>query len=338
MGKRFIVAAMLLFLLAAPVLYKAHAFEMDIGAVTWYSWWSPMFRGEMLNMVRHIHYVAKDNIQLHNTFKMKPQFMFGPIVSFKIIDQLYFSNVFVFSTPYRVVARDIFTNPDYITTGHPLDVYTYYKNTLRINKYDLDSTVSYTIRHFFKVFAGFKYQGYRYEGTQYDYVYTVSLASIISPFYYLGKTRSSSDAYGPGLGIGFNVRIVRNLYALINFSGVYLRSRIATKGERYEISYSKIYYDRVTMGFNVYGFNSTASLAYLIEAANLVVSLGGRYQYLKYYIHDSGMRWIHNGYNTPFMATLAEMRIRENYNKSIDQFYGITLSVIYRVSTEKKQG
>jgi hypothetical protein len=78
-------------------------------------------------------------------------------------------------------------------------------------------------------------------------------------------------ALGPGFGLNASLPITDNIFLLATLSGFYLWGN-----EEFDDSITK-----EKEKFNEYGANGTLSLAYYINSASTVISLGGRYQYYK---------------------------------------------------------
>ncbi len=120
------------------------------------------------------------------------------------------------------------------------------------HRYDSDTTLNYRLNSYFKIFAGFKYMGYRME---FDNEYTNYDLSV--------------DGIGPAAGISVVLPLGANFFVLANGSAMYLWNKFSETGQSDSTD-------------KAYGANATASLAYYIAPASVTLSLGGRYQYLKY--------------------------------------------------------
>ncbi len=139
---------------------------------------------------------------------------------------------------------------------------------------DSDLTLNYSLNTYFKIYLGGKYMRNKFTMPEYDYTLT-------------------HDSYGPGAGISVVLPLGYNFYILGNAGGLYLLGT-----EKASRTSDKDYYE--------YGFNTSLSLSYYIEAASTTISLGGRYQYIK----------------TAYKGSDPDPD-EKNY------FYGVTLSLIY---------
>ncbi|MCL1864406.1 MAG: hypothetical protein FWF73_01185, partial [Spirochaetes bacterium] len=124
---------------------------------------------------------------------------------------------------------------------------------------------------YFKVFAGIKYLSYGITPAMTD----ISTFEIV-------KTVDIHTSYGPGVGLSATVLVIGNLFALGTVSGLYLwGSHGVDIIDKTLVSLPPYPQRNVNLKYNEYGINSTLSLAYYIAPASVVISLGGRYQYLK---------------------------------------------------------
>lgn len=305
----------------------AHSMTLSAGANVWYAWWQPMFGERMLNIQRHIDetdYVFKD---FDNNISMLPQFMYGPMVSLKFASGLSFSTVFMYGPHYHSSSISEYTNisDKWIP---PLDSYYRLGTSLKIKKFDLDSVLSYDLSQYVKLFIGFKWQGYDYDGMRNQMQNSNTWGITL----FTGDMSLMSRSYGSGIGVGFQFNVIGNLYSIFNISGLYLRTTITGRGTQLTVGYNYVIKDSETMKFNVYGLNLNYSLAYYLENLGITLSLGFRYQLLVYFVDDTDVTLNSNmGFSgkTPFYV---ERGLRNDYNKAMDHFYGITIAAIYSFS------
>ncbi|HOT46533.1 MAG TPA: hypothetical protein PLM53_17055 [Spirochaetota bacterium] len=199
----------------------------------------------------------------------KGTFMYGPSLSITI-DRWQISGNFLYGEfEGNLVAYDFL--PVFSASGFGYIIP--YSKKMDVKKYDCDLLVSYQINSFFKIFFGPKYQGYQYKTTT-----SLSVPSTEDIEHHSG---------GLGVGIGCTLPIAGDFYLMMNFSGVVLVGM--QKGSEDEG-------DRISIA---YGGNETIALTYYIRAAHIVISAGGRLQYLyfhttpsKYYLskHDIFLR------------------------------------------------
>lgn len=176
-----------------------------------------------------------------NTEEIETAMLYGPAVSFTFTDRIGLNSVFLLGD------FDTDTNVTY-------------------RRYDSDTSLSYRLGSYFKVFAGLKYMAYRIEVE--------------------GMTMKM-DSLGPAAGISLTLPLVYNFFAIANISGMYMSSEFSSSGEDFS---SK-----------TYGGNTTVALAYYIAPASVTLNVGYRYQYIKYYGDDMDSK--HDIYGVTASAT-----------------------------------
>ncbi|HPA71164.1 MAG TPA: hypothetical protein PKY31_02780 [Spirochaetota bacterium] len=115
-------------------------------------------------------------------------------------------------------------------------------SAMDITRYDSDTTLTYSINSYLRLFGGFKFMGFDYEmGNHYG--------------------------YGPGFGVGLVIPTVENLYCAFNISGMYLWAEQEDDGNK--------------MDYTEYGINSSVAMVYMIPSSSVSLSIGGRYFYFQ---------------------------------------------------------
>jgi hypothetical protein len=259
----------------------ARAASISAGPVAWFAWWNPVFEDSLR---------FKDSpVPVMINYRMNPAFMYGPMLTFGT-GSWNVSAVFIMGE-YHASAKGMMLNG---TGNVPMH------SSQDIDKYDLDATLSYTINPVIKIFWGLKYQRYTWSRNS-TMGYTGFPALI--------KLDSTSNNYGTGLGISFTFNLSGNLYVLLNISSLYILNDI--QNDQTTIMLPSIYYPVDTnTTVHSFGGNATLSLAYYFDTINTTLSVGGRYQYIRYL--KSG--------NTNIDAQIHSLR---------DQFYGVFVSAIY---------
>jgi len=161
--------------------------------------------------------------------KIDPGLLYGPALAVKLNDDFGVNSVFLLG--------DFKTN----------QAFTYHR-------YDSDTSLSYRLNNYLKIFGGFKYMDYDYSNQP--------------------GNNSSIYSIGPAAGISGVLPMVNDFFILANVSGMYLWT---TENETITGSPSS------SAKIKTWGANATVSLAYYIEPAAVTLSLGGRYQYIDYY-------------------------------------------------------
>jgi hypothetical protein len=311
--KVFLPALFLLFF--AGNLY---AVKCSVGATCWYAWWSPMFEDRMLNIQRYIDKTGQEIADTGNSTDINPSLLGGPVISIGITENLSFGSTFVYGPFYR--AKSEYSNI-VITDGTTNTI----KDSMDIRKYDSDSVLNYRLTDFMHIFSGFKYQGYDYKGKRSQVVHpSVGVDST-----YSGEYSVKSNAFGAGAGFGFEVRVIENLFSIINVSGVYMRSEMTARGTQVVDGTPYWFKDKDSLICNVYGININPQLIYPLPFGDLTMVLGARYQYLKYYVADTDVELEYNGFFSPDTESNCEKMMQDDYDGTSDQFWGITFAVIY---------
>lgn len=308
-------------LLAAPLKAEDQSSadnrsSFSIGAIVWYAWWDPFFKNDISTKFTVIY--------PHTGRRTAPSsaFLYGPSMTFTIKSRWSISALFVYGDGYRMKTSDWAYKPDPVTPS-----LNYGQASARVAKYDFDMALAYSVHSYVRIFAGCKVQGYRHRETLQD----LDLGSGIN--HGLQKIGGDAVNVGPGAGIQVTVPLVDSLFLTGSVSGLYLRGSIDARADHaYMTNLVRI---REKQLYNIAGFNSALSLAYMIRAAGITIAAGGRYQYLKYFADgfSDSILW-GPGYN-PIQQYLQELlvgKLRErHYNRKADQFYGVTFSVIYSV-------
>jgi len=138
----------------------------------------------------------------------------------------------------------------------------------KFSRVDSDLALNYRLGDYFKVFAGIKYLSYGITPAKTD-LYTFEIP--------VNETVDIHTSYGSGAGLSATVPVIGNLFALGTVSGLYLWGSHGVVVKDIVTSTTH----NVNLKYNEYGINSTLSLAYYIAPASVVISLGGRFQYLK---------------------------------------------------------
>lgn len=292
---------------------------MSIGPVVWYAWWKPFLLDDFTGK----RYFPNGYINAGSGYKFTPSFLYGPAVSLGFLDRFRLSCVFIYGDGYHMKSR-------YGTYYFFRDETYYNTHNLKITKYDLDATLSYIISDNFSVFGGFKYQRYKYPETR-----------IVPSLDFTGTNirRISYQTRAPGFGLGAAVIIpvADALNLSVNFSGLYLRSTTAYSFKEAYLS-GDSYWMKEVGKYNACGGNTGITLSYKIRSINTTISVGFRYQFLKYIPADYSER-IDATYfgKTPYSylldkayAQISERRINMTPDDRLyDHFYGITLMALY---------
>ncbi len=311
---------------------RAHATGMKVGATVWYSWWDSQFLEKLISF-KISPYTIK------GTYSINPAPLYGPILAFDFDNGLSLNIVFTCGSHFKAEGRSIMIAPlESLKTDAPL------------YKYDLDTTLTYSVNKFFKVFAGMKVQGHNYKATY----------EAFAPNSPVGITKSEKRDldfinYGPGLGISVTAPLGKNFFMLANASGLYLRSRYnyhdklfkyLLEGSTYPILMNS---STLNGDLNAFGVNTGLSFAYIFVDPSITLTLGGRYQFLQHRMVNvsntqrdiSNPAPMSNIMNNVIRSFMYEWGMNKSLKKSQEHFYGLTFSVIYSIefsSARKKEG
>ncbi len=215
------------------------------GFTAYYANWTPVWK----------RYRAQIPAYSQGDFHPKAAFMYGPSLSVAI-DRWQISVNFLYGD-FKGSLLSFNYLPDITLQGN--NYFYPARTTLGARKYDGDFLVSYQINSLFKFFFGPKYQGYQYKKN-------------ISKIYKTSTYDIQYHSGGLGAGVGCTLPIAGDLYLVVNFAGVVL---VGSQWGSDDMG------DRTSIA---YGGNETVTLMYSIRAAHIVISAGGRLQYLYFHI------------------------------------------------------
>ncbi len=315
--KKRIIIGIVAIIAMCGISTGTHAAGMKVGATAWYSWWDSTF-------------IKKTISGRVNPFTVKTKYdmnsapLYGPILAFDFAGKWSVNIVFACGSHFNPEGRHYAFDGD-VGIG---------KTRASIYKYDLDPTLTFSVNKYLKVFAGMKLQGYVYDATQLFININTREKTLKND---LGFTN-----YGPGLGISITVPLTHGFYLLTNASGLYLRSAFYYNENRIVLlnSSTPFYYSRrINNDLNIFGFNTGLSVAYIIPAASVTLSIGGRYQFMKYrsgkltnmerdYLDSNP---IQNLFMNMVWDAAYQSIMKRALNNSKEHFYGLTFSVIYSI-------
>lgn len=287
---------------------SVHALDLSAGGAVWYAWWSPAW--------------TESEEEEMPEFEVDPGILYGPVLSLKFAENWSLSTIFMIGK-YEANS-EMPLDPETPEMGN----FTFDRD---ITKYDLDTTVNYSITRVLKVFAGIKYQGYNYK----DEIHLVMDMSGM-PFSPGGVMdieldgESDYKSYGPGIGLGITYPVIPSLYLLANVSVLYLKgdadaTQEVPNFETFDPMTSIVDIEEQTTKVkgSLYGFNGSISLAYYIAEASTTIALGFRYQYLKYKIDSEETSLTYEP------SEDMEQEAMFDFDGKKDVFYGVTLSAVY---------
>ena len=258
--KKIISAFIIVFMSVVITLpQKVQAADWGLGIYSFYAWWKPAFA------------------KLYDEYEMDPSLYAGPMVSVTFFqDWTLGIGLYV---PF--ISGDV--KLKYKDMGE-ISAQEYTINIdSKSERLDIDSSLSYRINKFFKIFAGFKLAQFTDEETE-DH-YNIDKVTVSSPFTIPADTDIRSNkitGYGPALGVSFSLPVTERVSLSVGTSGLYMKTELSITGFNEESAFQIDGSTRYKYKYKAYGNNSTLGLSYLIEPVSTVISIGGRFQVLKY--------------------------------------------------------
>ncbi|HOD17019.1 MAG TPA: hypothetical protein PLA65_13180 [Spirochaetota bacterium] len=288
--------------------------SMNIGGTVWFAWWH-------FSLSDSIKGTSIPHMSLYSRYRMKPTFLYGPIVSIDFARQFSLSAMFIYTDQYRIYSKKVGT----------LEPVNFFREKYQISRYDLDATFSYSPVSFFKLFTGFKYQGYDFTGR-------LSELDLDKTGFNKGWISGKDRALGAGLGIGFTARIVEGLFFQWNISALYLnmRFRYYTDFFKLETSPAVLYIPGevdIKFRYHSYGGNTSMSLAYVVSRISSTIILGFRYQVLYntlYHLDLEERTLLNIPLTTRYLSLVKNRYMQQRGNgKVYDHFYGVSFAFVY---------
>ena len=222
--------------------YKAYAFDITAGGTAWYA------QSEQY----YTQTKSPSGVINNSIAKSSPAFLYGPTLAVRFNQDFNLTFVYLYGH---------FENEKNQGSS--------YNSSTKFSRSDSDLALNYRLSDYFKVFIGAKYLAYGITPARTD----------LATFQIIGNA-DIHTSYGPGLGLSATVPIVGSLFVLGTVSGLYLWGSHGVVVA--DISGGTPPYPQrsANLKYNEYGINTNLSLAYYIAPASVVISLGGRFQYL----------------------------------------------------------
>lgn len=266
--------------------------RFSAGPMLWYAWWSP--QKYFLTNSDTARVTAGKSFSMRNS-----SIIYGPALSYRISDRWSMTAVFMFCIHGQYSAGG-----SSLTLGQQLTPTITRTTITRMNRYDADLTFGYSLNRYFRLFIGTKGQAFTHEGN-YRVILLFPAYSFSLPLF--GFVRARSVSVGAGSGVGVTVPLGAGFF----FQSAV--SVIAMPGEFMKVK-GHLLRDRAVL--LSYGGNATVSFAYVIDRANITISLGGRYQILSYALLKDDYSILGGMYASALKG-------------DSDQFYGLLLSVLF---------
>jgi hypothetical protein len=303
-------------LCGAMATVPAYSFEIGIGGTAWFSKWEPAWatwRTSLPGTPDRTFIPVPAPLKI-NDFKLDMSFVYGPMLMMRFDERWSVASVFMYGRFEAVSKGPRLTALGFLPDAH------YIK---KIEKYDSDSTFNCQVNRYFRLFLGFKYQGYTYRENMW-------YANVTMGGFFIAKNaRDTMRNLGPGLGLGFNIPLVENFFILINGSASFLFGQeLYTFQHNYfiltgsnDVSLHPTQYRK--SHFYAIAGNSSLAFAYYISKANISLSFGFRHQMLYFIQPSAGWKGVRSFFEY------------SHYNGKYDHFYGVVLSVVYSIKFGK---
>lgn len=314
-----VVALGLFFLMRASATFAA--VDLSIGGTAWYIWWIPAWEKAKTITTAYTDgpiIVTGDD----RNFRPASNVMGGPVISIGFLDRWSIKSVFAIG---RFAYHSAGAGRNVTIYQNGFDMWVSHGNNNRsLLKWESDTTLECAVNRVFRIFAGFRSQGYRNQERSSHY--TISGFPEILKRVLSGETRG----YGCGLGFGLHVPLATDFSLIMEASGMALWFQ-----EKIRINYSKTFLISLFGGYIPYwqvpnkgkflSYGGTAALAfeYAISKVNTTLALGGRYQLLV----------ARQKYGNPFKND-ASLDVVDG---EFDHSFGVTLSVIYTFHIGRKK-
>jgi len=222
---------------------ESHAFNISVGASSWFSWWEPFW-------------LKKKGVFERSDFNVNPGLLYGPILTLELNEKIHISSIFFFGQ---------FKMKGYRASY--LGEFNYSKISTYIMRYDSDTFMTYSILEYIKLIAGFKFLEFQYEYKQKLYY---------SSLYFTKKVKNKFDEYCPAAGLSVSVPIIKDVFYLIISQSVLYAMGYTFSMDAFELKMPWRSPDKMT---NRIGLNSGLNLSVMFKKVNIALTFGGRYQY-----------------------------------------------------------
>ncbi len=264
--------------------------SFSFGLKVHYAWWEPVWgKMEPVELISLLHYrYGATSVE----YKGKASFLYNPFISIGLGKRWYLSMSYSYGR-YSGIGGNAYTFPFargtfLFSSTTPAQKHVI-NHSIRAEKHDADMLFNRHLTNWCKIFFGLKYQGYTMRDT-----IRVNLAQILTPVStdwsytpWRFKGTMLFHSFGGGLGFGFTVHIVQNLFLLPNVSGLILIGKDYSPGSSKFHTLIQNLFASTDLSSNrknyaLLGGIGSLSFAYLIPAAHLTLDAGLRAQCLYY--------------------------------------------------------
>lgn len=228
--------------------------DVSLGGLVFYGMWNPVWKKQTFVKGPAFHASQAGEYQLTSW-----NFIGGPLFSIRNKNGWSVSLSATYGT-----FKAVFTGVIIPYGPNWIPVFPASNNNLIAQKIDADCIISKNFNQYIKIFFGPKYQGYLFRLKKIDNL------AIMYGVPILKSEMSQLYSGGLGLGLGGTIPLGFSFYLLPSASFIAM-SGLSTTGEAQTVPLS-------------FGGNAQVLLTYQIDAANLAISVGGKANYLYYYL------------------------------------------------------
>lgn len=246
----------------------AFSWPLGIGVTSYYSYWKPAWSDSYSNV------------------EIDPVFMVGPVISLTFFENftltwLMITNIYEPMASYSIPVEGV---------GR-VEVESRYQRS------ENELTFMYTINKYIRCFVGYKEQ---------EYIESEEAERISVPVGYVNRITYWNHRMkfeGSGAGVSLVIPLEGGMSVTVNTSVLFLDIKYSR--EEFDIQTPNIYTISTEDRFRAVGNNSSVALSYYFSTVNTAISLGAKFQFLRYYADD----------DAPSMG--------------YDYYYGVTLAALY---------
>ncbi|MBN1897864.1 MAG: hypothetical protein JW827_03720 [Spirochaetes bacterium] len=295
--KKFLLLNLLLMFFIASSL---NAQNVAVGTKMWYVNWDPFFKDLLTDKLNPSTY--------YTFFEIDPAIMSGPTFSILYMD--FGLSAALFYGHFKAEGNN------WETRNPANDENAYKSETINIDRYDIDISLSYRLVSQLKIFVGYKSQLANIETRQFT---VVTRTNMIYNIEEAESTEMPADVRGPGFGAGYSFNTgIFTFGANISYvilSGTYGPMKRTDYEEQKPMFYQAGDQGKLELNQNGYTIEPFVGI---IAGNNAILLLGFRYQYL-----DSTMRFSDEGGD--FGQDAQGNKIREK--DFVDIFTGLSFSM-----------
>lgn len=262
--------------------------DVSVGAIAMYGWWNPFAKNYFKQQDR--------KMPIRSTFSMKDSSaLYGPVLTWQATESWKLS-----FTLLMALHNQFSLSSDNLTLGLT-GLHLARTTASRVEKYDADLRAYKKMNKYVDIFIAANVDVNKFFGGYNAIISFVPVLPIEVPM--KGSLRSFQYDCGPGFGFNLGFELAKNLTLDLKLS-LYVMAGTLQRNVQFEARKTNVHL----------GFKSIEEvvLSYLIEPANIILSVGGRYQLMTF-----------------ALITQDPREYFGNYTALFDQLGGVTVSAAY---------